>query len=276
MKKLALLFLLLSLLACGKGPVATTTGTPTFTTGLAACNGRNFPEFGQGGSSSCCPAGGYLGVEGEWHVFETQGVKKLAHRYLGKACTTETRIDGKTLNFYPCGAAKDPLEDPQWINGTSTTIFRPTSGIGCGYQVTNPDYSYPEPYSDQQLYPKVTATCPYTACTGDAIAAVKVTVGIFPTPPNVLAGARLGRVLSNPPGITLSGAGESSGLFPGDVTLIAEPTGGHVRAVFSGACNKAGEYGVRAECLVKLAPDPKVSVTFECEKGFTCGGGSKD
>jgi hypothetical protein len=62
-------------------------------------------------------------------------------------------------------------------------------------------------------------------------------------------------------------------LFSGDVALTAEPTNKHARAVFSGDCKKTGEYGERAECIVKLAPDPKVSVTFECEKGFSCARG---
>jgi hypothetical protein len=90
MKKLALVFPLLMMLACGKGPL-TNVGNPVFTTGQPACNGGNFP-IGKGGSSSCCPeAAGNLGVEGEWHVYVakvgTNEVNMLAHRYLGKACT---------------------------------------------------------------------------------------------------------------------------------------------------------------------------------------------
>jgi hypothetical protein len=259
--KLALVFLLLTMLACGKAPV-TTTGTPTFTTGLpVSCDWKYFPS----GSSSCCQVGNDQNGGEEWHVIDIPGKPNgLGHRYLGKACST--------LAFGPCGAAKDPLEDPLWINGTGTTIFRPASGTGCGYQVTNAGntISFPEQYTDQATYPGVTAGCYFTGCSGNTpFFILNITV-------NVAAGSSLGRVLSDPPGITLSGAGEASGSFPGNVTLIAEPTGRHVRAVFSGACNKTGEYGERAECIVKPAPDPKVSVTLECEKGFTCGRGSKD
>jgi hypothetical protein len=266
-----LVFPLLMMLACRKGPL-TNEGNPVFTTGLSACSGANFPIH-LGGSSSCCPAGGYLGVEGEWHVYVakvgTKEVEMLAHRYIGKACTPQWWIQGKVLEFGPCGAAKDPVDNPNWMNGINPTIFRPASGVGCGYQVTNPDgsiFSNPENYTDQPLYPGVTASCRFTDCLAAGVPAVTLFVGT-----NVPVGPSLGRVRSDPPGITLSGAGKASALFPGDVTLIAEPTGKHARAVFSGDCNKAGEYGQRAEGLVKLAPDQKVTVTFECEKGFTCG-----
>jgi len=58
--------------------------------------------------------------------------------------------------------------------------------------------------------------------------------------------------------------------FEGDIRLIANPTGSHARAVFSGDCSKTGDYGKKAECFVKLAPDPKVTVTYQCQAGFTC------
>jgi hypothetical protein len=259
MTKLTLVFPLLMMLDCGNVPV-TTTGTPTVPQGPTACNGTNFPS-NKPSSSSCCQEGSSLTGE-IWHVIGT-GDNGLAHRYLGKACTA---------NFGPCGAAKDPLEDPQWINGTGTKIFRPASANRCGYQVKNSSgvtTNFPEPYNSQTLYPGVTASCAFTACVGKT-PVVKVYASMF-NRPVALGGISLGRVVSNPPGLTLSGTGEASGLFPGDVTLIAEPTGKHVRAVFSGDCIKAGEYGDRAECVVKLAPDPKINVTFECEKGFTCG-----
>jgi hypothetical protein len=83
-------------------------------------------------------------------------------------------------------------------------------------------------------------------------------------------------VTSDPPGITLSHAGRASGTFEGAVTITADPTGKHARAVFSGDCIKIGEYGQKAECHVKLAPDPKVTVTYECRAGFTCEPGNKD
>jgi hypothetical protein len=90
---------------------------------------------------------------------------------------------------------------------------------------------------------------------------------------NVKSG--IGRVSSNPPGITLSHVGKAHAIFEGAVTIIAEPTDKHARAVFSGDCVSRGGYGQKAECKAKLAPDPKINVNFECEKGFTCERGSQ-
>lgn len=279
MKKLALMFPLLIMLACGKAPLVTQ-GTPEATQGLPTCSGANFP-IKKGSSSSCAQIGSSFQLDGVevWHVIGTQGGGGLAHRYLGPACTTRTRTCGSSLYYGPCGAALDPNEDPAWVGGRNAAVFLPAAGHGVGYQVTTyyGQYSnnvFSEPYTHQILYPPVTATCPFTACIGPGIPAIEVTLAILSL--NVPAGTSLGRVLSDPPGITLQGSGEASGLFPGDVTLIAEPTGSHVRAVFSGDCERAGEYGQRAECIVKLAPDPNVTVTFECQKGFTCAGASKD
>lgn len=293
MKNFALAIPLLIISACGRGDL-TTKGTPVATEGLPTCDGRNFP-IQLGGSSSCClarytlypygdPNGQALeGGNDMWHVFkDKKGDDALAHRYLGKACTTIRIPIGQAIgqvSIGPCGAGKDPAEDPNWLIGTNTKVFKPVSHPQvCGYQVTKPDSiisSFPEGYTAQTLYPGVTATCPFTLCKADGIPATSVTAVLF-LPPGVMPGSSLGRVHSEPHGITLSGAGQASESFPGDVTLIAEPTGGHVRAVFSGDCVRAGEYGQRAECIVKLAPDPKVTVTFECQKGFTCGGRSKD
>jgi hypothetical protein len=277
MKKMALLFPLL-LLACGKTPPPlATNGTPVATQGLPACNPANFPLHK--GSSNCSPVGSAFQGDGaeEWHVTKTGG---LAHRYLGPPCTSRKISCGMTLYYGPCGAAIDPNEDPAWMGGRDAKVFLPSSGHGFSYQVTtyyginsqtvlDPDDH--EPYTSQPLYPPVDATCRVTLCEAPGMPATDITVNV-----NSLGGAALGRVQSDPPGITLPGGGELSGVFPGDVTLIAEPTGKHVRAVFSGDCEKAGEYGRRAECVVKLAPDPMVTVAFECEKGFTCGKGSKD
>lgn len=286
MKKLALVFPLLIMSACAKAPL-TTNGTPAATQGLPACDGRYFPMVKKG-SSSCAPNGASHPLEGAqmWHAIGQNG--GLAHRYIGPACTNKTVPVGDNpfpngmptmvLQFGPCGAAIDPNEPLDLMNGTDAKVFLPSSGHGYGYQVTKPDNTTaftPEAYSSQLLYPPVAPTCPYTLCFGPPKSldhprpGVKVTL-------NIPAGSTLGRVRSDPPGITLSGADEASGLFSGDVTLIAEPTGSHVRAVFSGDCKKPGDYGQRAACIVKLAPDPKVKVTFECEKGFTCGRGSKD
>jgi hypothetical protein len=189
------------------------------------------------------------GGDDMWHVFkDKQGDDALGHRYLGKACTTIRIPIGEAIgevSIGPCGAAKDLGEDPNWLKGHETKIFKPVSHPQvCGYQVTKPDttiYSFPEGYTAQTLYPGVTATCPFTLCKGDGIPATMVTVVLF-LPPDVMPGSSLGRVHSDPPGIALSSAGQAREAFPGDVTLIAEPTDKHVRALFSDDCKKAGEH----------------------------------
>ena len=299
MKKLALLFSLLIITAFGIRPLhnATTNGTRAATQvtrprppvqRLPACDGKYFPMTKNSGSSSCAPTGSIHQQPGRevWHAIGQSG--GLAHRYIGSVCINKTVPVGDNpfphpgattmlLQFGPCGAAKDPLEPSDLTSGTNAKVFLPTSGHGFGYTVTTSTQtvSYPEPYVSQPLYPPVTAGCPYTLCVASpdpqapGRPAVKVTV-------SVPAGSALGSVQSAPPGITLSGAGEASGSFSGDVVLIGAPTDRHVRAVFSGDCQKTEQYGQRAECIVKLAPDPTVTVTFECETGFTCGSGSKD
>jgi len=186
----------------------------------------------------------------------------------------------EAVKFGPCGAAKRP---DAVENARDVHIFKPvlpSSGDVCGYKYVIPPptaveqpirVSIPEEFisTKQAEYPKVDPTCPYTVCKGTT-PATAVTVVLTTS-----AGVRMGRVVSNPPGITVSAAGKTSAMFSGDVTLTAEPTNKHARAVFSGDCSKTGGYGERAECIVKLAPDPNITVDFECEQGFTCGAGGK-
>jgi len=285
MKRFALVCLPLITVGCWKphqqSPIK---GTPVVYQGLPACSGSNFP-MNKGGSSSCCMHAISLqgDLQGEvWHVIGTQGNGGLGHRFLGGACSTESGSPpGTTLTFGPCGATMPQSDGAP--NGKDVTIFKPvlpSSPNVCGYEYTNPDgsiVSKPEKYvsGQQPTYPGVTAACTYTVCVGDRTPGIELTVSLQAMV-TVQAGASMGRVVSNPPGIRLSAAGKTSALFPSDVTLTAEPTSKHVRAVFSGACSKSGGFGERAECLVKLAPDPKVTVNFECEQGFTCRGGRMD
>jgi hypothetical protein len=278
MKKL-LMCLVLTAVGCGKPPLPLATNeTPVSTLGLPACDGRNFP-IGKGGSSHCCVDSGTVKGKEQYFVIGMTEDRGFGHRYLGTACTTETRINENgqsvAVSFGPCGAAKGTDTDQ---GATSVHIFRPVSPSSpneCGYTYVKSDgsgtLSIPEEFMSmkQAEYPRVDAACRYTLCKG-ATPATDVTV-VLTTP----GGASMGQVVSNPPGITASRAGEFHGQFPGDVTLTAEPTGKHVRALFSGACTNTAGYGERTECVVKLAPDPKVTVSFECEKGFTCGIGSK-
>jgi hypothetical protein len=259
--------------SAGQGVTAPQTSPQAFEV-KNACDGKYFP-INKPAPGSCCEQGKDI-----YQVIGQNG--GLGHRVIGIACTREDTPgtfsthcgEGTDLpcTFGPCGVEIDKTH-PAWQNGKDTKIFRPSSSGECGYQVTInavTTFFHPEKYTGQQpLYPSVTGTCPYTACATGGKPVTKVTVVTY-IPPNSPTGASLGRVTSSPAGITVSGRARASGLFSGDVTLSAEPTSKHARAVFSGDCKKAGEYGEKAECVVKLAPDPKVTVTFECEKGFTC------
>ncbi|MGH9552577.1 MAG: hypothetical protein ACRD3W_24570 [Terriglobales bacterium] len=149
-------------------------------------------------------------------------------------------------------------------------IFKPTSKPQeCGYQTKDPVSqaisSVPEPYTNQPQYPGVTAACPYTACLAGGRPATTFTV-------TAVADHATGHVKTNPPGITISGAGTNSKEFAKAVTLIADPHGQHARAVFSGSCIKTGDYGHAAVCKTNLIPLPAVTVTYECHAGFSCLG----
>jgi hypothetical protein len=262
MTRLALAFVLLVSLginAVGQHPTITNPPGPA-TLGLPPCDGKYFP-INKGGSSSCCQMGNEL-----FHVAPTG----LAHRTLGPACSRTGAGDvgkcsGTQCYFGPCGAHVEGV-----LKCDTALVFKPESNPQvCGYQAkwqgVTPTWSVPEPYTDQTLYPAVTASCPFTLCEAghpETTFTVVITTGT----------SAIGRVTSDPPGITLSHAGRASGTFEGAVTIAAEPTGKHARAVFSGDCIKTGEYGKKAECSTKLAPDPEVTVTYECEKGFTCSG----
>lgn len=155
----------------------------------------------------------------------------------------------------------------------------------CGYQVKNGDQvvvSSPEEYTSQKLYPSVEAKCPYTRCLDGGKPGVTVTL----TAKTLNA---TGRVESDPPGISLLGAGTASAPFAGQgdadddhpghphhdqkeiATLTATPTDKNARATYSGGgCDEIGKYGDPVRCKVRLAPDPSITVTYECKQGFTC------
>lgn len=248
-----------TLQSAGQGVTAPQT-SPTAVETPPPCDGKYFPKK-KAAPGACCQEGIDI-----YQVIGQSG--GLGHRVIGTACTVGPGPDGRTRTYGPCGVAIVPTS-PQ-AQGTDVKIFKPHILVNvCGHQVmpfnrTQPVF-YPEQYDNQLLYPPVTPTCPFTFCDG-AKPVVRLNV-------SVSAGTTLGRVTSSPAGIKLSGAARASGLFSGDATLTAEPTSKHARAVFSGDCKKSGEYGEKADCLVKLAPDPKVTVSFECEKGFTCARG---
>lgn len=242
------------------------------------CDPKNapliLPSTGENGSSrSCCQAGREL--------FEV-GPHGMAHREVGRPCSmndhtssTHCAIGAGTTGPHPlpvcdfgaCGALIVEVI-PSVL--ADTVIFKPTSKPQvCGYQTKDPVSgavsSFPEPYTNQHQYAGVTAACPYTACLVGGRPATTFTL-------TAVADHAAGRVKTNPPGITISGAGTDSKEFATAVTFIADPHGEHARAVFSGACIKTGEYGHTAVCSTQLVPNPDVTVTYECHAGFTCLG----
>jgi hypothetical protein len=240
----------------------------------AVCDGKKLPMKLRDGSLGvpveCCRG------RDDVMAHEGPGAKGLAFRLLGKRCTKYGSTDpcsvpgADACPIGPCGAAPLLL-----IQGTEQHIFKPKHAVkACGYQVKLQPNSagvdqidaYPELYDNanpQVEYPKVTPSCPYTACLGHEPA---ITVSV-----TSVANGATGTVTSNPPGISLTGAGTGSGLFADPVKITANPTGPNARAVFSGSgCTASEEYGHTVHCSVPLAPDPAITVTFECKPGATC------
>ena len=222
------------------------------------------------GSTSCCQKGSDL-----YHVGPQLNI--LALRQIGRACSkldmTTTCVDAE-CDYGPCGARKVQVA-PSDV-GTAVRIFEPASNPqGCGtHQIVNGQpVDSPEQFSDQPTYPGVTARCPYMKCLSGGLPAVKLTV-------TAETHNATGNVTSTPLGISISGAGTSTKVFPKDLdspsqlprvtTLIAEPKGRHARAKFSGSCTHTGDFGKKVYCHVPLTPDPQVTVAYECHEGRTC------
>jgi hypothetical protein len=199
----------------------------------AVCDGNNFEleiDGMRGGSTSCCQSGNeefFVGPRGNF-----------AHRSIGPACTM---LDGSTncddgsgslpkCLYGPCGGhvLPDTLKD-----SVQTVIFIPrkSSLQACGHQTwLGEDRLYdPEEYilgdNHQTNYSGVNPSCVYTACIAGIGPAYDGTI-------TTVDGGAIGRVVSDPPGIKISGTGAAIGRFARNVTLIAEPTGEHARAVF--------------------------------------------
>ncbi len=237
----------------------------------AVCDGKNlpmkFPDGSTGVPVECCRG------RDDVMVHEGRGAKNLAFRLRGTPCTNEDHsactIPGPhPCDFGPCGAEHGTL-----IEGTKLHVFKPKHAVkACGYQIKLQPSSlgvdqfalYPESFDTQVEYPKVTPACPYTACIAQHRPAI--TVGV-----TSVANGATGTVTSNPPGISLTGAGTGSGVFADPVKITANPTGPNARAVFSGgSCTASEEYGHTVHCNVPLAPDPVITVTFECKPRATC------
>lgn len=243
----------------------------TPTKALPRCDGTHFPmrlpDGSNGGSKSCCQRGKDL-----FHVGPKDDT--LGHRQIGASCSMpdNSTCEGTNCAYGPCGARKVQVQqaDPN----TSIFIFEPRSNPEiCGTQITAggaPIFS-PEVYSDQPRYPGVTARCPFTTCLVGGRPALTLTV-------TAVTHNATGHVESTPSGISLSGAGMGTKVFPRDpdspqpriAVLVAVPKGSHARAVFSGNCKHTGDFGKNARCVVPLIPDPKVTVAYECHAGFAC------
>jgi hypothetical protein len=135
----------------------------------------------------------------------------------------------------------------------------------CGYDASGL-ISFPEPFTNQPLYPGVAPSCPYRDCLADG-----TPVETALTVTGAEDGAT-GDVTSKPSGISIDGAGDGSvGYDDGTVVrLRARPDGKRARAVFSGACSDSGAYGTASTCHVPMIGNRSVRVTYQCEPGFTC------
>jgi hypothetical protein len=196
----------------------------------------------------------------------------VAQRSYGKPCR---QSDGVSMHcgigtspfvpcaYGPCGARID------WVAGSNPSfVFFPTSQPRvCGWDARGQS-SFPEPFTNQTLYPGVTPTCSFTDCLPDG---TPVETGFALTVTGVNSGAT-GEVISQPRGISVTGAGNNSwGYESGTVVrLRANPDGKRARAVFSGACTATGEYGKKSTCDVAMVATQSVTVTYQCKPGLAC------
>lgn len=222
-----------------------------------SCDGDLFPPGVSLITRECCQIGNET-----WHLSPRPTVG-IVHRIYGLACS----IDGETPStcagtecvYGPCAGRNFEL-----IGRPPAHIFHPVSDPSvCGLAATGAAPT-PEPFTTQLTWDDIRSTCPYTACPGNGLPTATLSV-------TADASAATGSVASKPEGINLAGGGEQDFDFNDlDVKLKARPLGEHARAVFSGDCVKTGEWGEAENCKLKLGPDKQVTVTYECEPGYTC------
>jgi hypothetical protein len=141
------------------------------------CSGDRFPT-NLPNPVQCCQDG-----HRTWH---TNDNRVLSYRTYGEACR---EADGVGTNcgvgstpFVPCAYGPCGAKTEWAIEAEDVQIFEPMSKpTKCGWEVLNiiacrvtadPDgcakiggtRSYPEPYTDQTLYSRVTSTCPFRRC----------------------------------------------------------------------------------------------------------------
>jgi hypothetical protein len=224
--------------------------------GPHSCDGDKFPISVSATTRECCQLGNET-----WHISPSNG--GVAHREYRTPCSG---LDGGTsctsdCAFGPCGAHTINV-----FGSAPSYIFKPVSNPNvCGYQADGPTGSFnPEPYDGQELWPDIASTCPFTKCLAGGMPAVTLIV-------TAIGSGATGQVESKPAGIALVGNGSQSGDFTDtDVKLKAIPLGPHARAVLTGGCTETGDYGEAAPCKLELGPNKQVTVTYECEPGFTC------
>jgi hypothetical protein len=233
------------------------------------CSSCRFPT-NLGAPLRCCQQGQLT-----WHI-PPNAPNRVAQRQFALACRQSNGISTKCgvgsnpfvpCAYGPCGARADWIHD----GSNPAMVFFPTSQpTVCGYDASNTSdqFFFPEPFTNQPLYPGVAPSCPYRACLVDG---TPVEEGFALTVTGVADGAT-GDVTSKPSGIFIAGVGDTSWGFEGGtvVSLRANPDGARARAVFSGACSESGEYGKKATCDVPITATQSVTVTYQCEPGFTC------
>lgn len=227
-----------------------------------ACTGEVM-LVNRGNPLQCCRKGD--------DVWQTLDGKRLAHRTIGPPCRLADGIGAQ------CGSQSDPVpcfygpcggSAPDLKMGNVVTIFHPRSDPNaCGLDVDGTDFT-PEKYDNQEVYPGVVSTCRFTDCMFPGIP-ISVTQTLSVKTVNETAG---GTVTSAPDGISVATAGDTSAPFPIDtvVTLNANPKGIYARAVLSGDCTATGSYGALATCTVKMDVARSVTVTYQCQPGFSC------
>jgi hypothetical protein len=222
-------------------------------------------KTGPAGPVSCCVGRDNVMV----HVGATK--EMIAFRLIGTACTKYNSSDecsGMQCDFGPCGAAIQGFTtDTVGPPANDARVFHPKHAVkACGFQAeVGPGLFsfYPEKFVDQLEYPKVTPSCPYTTCVSRKEPGITITV-------TGVADGASGSVNSEPPGLSVDGAGTASKAFAEPVELTAKPNA-NARAVFSGGgCDIVGDYGHTKSCHVALAPDPQVTVTYQCKPGEHC------
>jgi hypothetical protein len=207
--------------------------------------------------TSCCQLG-----NDNWFISPRNG--GIAHlTYNGHPCSTADGgpdCVGFDCEFGPCQGEKI-VE----VLGTAPSfVFKPLSNPNvCGYQAGG-DGFFPEAYDHQQLWPETIVKCPWTSCPGGGVPGVQLEV-ITQT------NGATGQVESKPLGIALVGQGDVSAIFTQlNVKLTAKGLGPHAIVHFFGACVAVGRAGQSVQCPVTLGGDKVVTVSYECESGFTC------